>query len=118
MYSMNSNDMTVSVAAKLQISCSAIAAGTLLFAISFATAGHAQSTGVAACDDFLEKYTTCVTSKLPAAAQGTYKAQLDQTRKMWLDMAKNPGAKSAMEASCKQTMNTMKTALASYGCSF
>jgi hypothetical protein len=118
MQSINSNDMAVSVTTKRQISRSAIVAGALLFAISFTTTGHAQSTGVAACDDFLEKYTTCVTSKLPAAAQSTYKAQLDQTRKMWLDMAKNPGAKSAMEASCKQTMDTMKTALSSYGCSF
>ena len=84
----------------------------------FASTCHAESTGVAACDDFLEKYTTCVTSKIPAAAQSAYKAQLDQTRKMWVDMGKNVGAKPAMEASCKQTMNTMKTALASYGCSF
>jgi hypothetical protein len=97
---------------------SATIIGAMLFAVSFTATGHAQTTGVAACDEFLEKYTTCVTSKLPAAAQSTYKAQLDQTRKMWLDMAKNSGAKAAMEASCKQTMETMKTALASYGCSF
>jgi|SRR5688572_1348712 hypothetical protein len=84
----------------------------------FASTSHAESTGVAVCDDFLEKYTACVTSKIPAAAQSAYKAQLDQTRKMWVDMGKNAGARPAMEASCKQTMDTMKTALASYGCSF
>ena len=67
-----------------------------LFVIAVAGPARAQSTGIAACDDFLTKYDTCVTSKLPEAQRATYKAQLDQTRKTWLDMAKNPSAKSAM----------------------
>jgi hypothetical protein len=96
----------------------AMAAFAIISASLFASTCHAESTGVSVCDDFLEKYTTCVTSKIPVAAQSAYKAQLDQTRKMWVDMGKNAGAKPAMEASCKQTMDTMKTALASYGCSF
>ena len=79
---------------------------------------RAQSTGIAACDDFLQKYDTCVTSKLPEAQRATYKAQLDQTRKMWLDMAKNPSAKSTMEGTCKQTTDAMKASLQSFGCSF
>ena len=91
--------------------------GAALLASATATA-NAQSTGVAACDDFLAKYDTCVTSKLPEAQRATYKAQLDQTRKSWVDMSKNPAAKSAMEASCKQTLDAMKTALQAYGCTF
>jgi hypothetical protein len=79
---------------------------------------HAQSTGVAACDDFLTKYDTCVVSKIPAEQRATYKTQLDQTRKAWVDMSKNAGAKAAMEASCKQTTEAMKTSLAAFGCSF
>src|SRR4029078_1088582 len=69
-------------------------------------------------DDFLTKYDTCVTSKLPEAQRATYKAQLDQTRKAWLDMAKNPSAKPAMEQSCKQTSDAMKASVQSFGCSF
>jgi len=45
-------------------------------------------------------------------------SQLDQTRKMWVDMAKNPSAKSTMEGTCKQTMDAIKTSLQSFGCSF
>lgn len=82
------------------------------------TVAHAQSTGVAACDDFLTKYDSCVVSKIPAEQRAMYKTQLDQTRKAWVDMSKNPGAKGAMEASCKQTMDAMKTSLAAFGCSF
>ena len=65
-------------------------AGAALLTIAVAGPARAQSTGIAACDDFLQKYDTCVTSKLPEAQRATYKAQLDQTRKMWVDMAKNP----------------------------
>ena len=92
--------------------------GAALFAIAVAGPARAQSTGIAACDDFLQKYDTCVTSKLPEAQRATYKAQLDQTRKMWLDMAKNPSAKSTMEGTCKQTMDAIKASLQSAGCSF
>ena len=91
--------------------------GAALLAIATAPA-HAQSTGIAACDEFLTKYDACVTSKLPEAQRATYKAQLDQTRKTWVDLSKNPATKSTMEATCKQTMDAMKTALPGYGCSF
>jgi len=91
-------------------------AGLALLAV--VTAAHAQSTGIAACDDFLAKYDTCVASKIPEAQRTMFKTQLDQTRKTWVDMAKNPSAKSVMEATCKQTMDAIKTSLQSFGCSF
>jgi hypothetical protein len=91
--------------------------GAAFLAIATVTA-QAQSTGIKTCDDFLAKYDTCVTSKMPAEARATYKAQLDQMRKSWADMAKNPATKSTMEASCKQSMDATKTALQGYGCSF
>ena len=94
------------------------AAGAVLLVMAVAGPARAQSVGIAVCDDFLTKYDTCVTSKLPEAQRATYKAQLDQTRKTWLDMAKNPSAKSTMEQSCKQTMDAMKASLQSFGCSF
>ena len=81
-------------------------------------AAHAQSTGIATCDDFLTKYDACVASKIPEAQRATFKTQLDTTRKAWVDMSKNPTAKPTMEAACKQTMDAMKTSLSAYGCSF
>ena len=93
-------------------------AGAALLTIAVAGPARAQSTGIAACDDFLQKYDVCVTSKLPEAQRATYKAQLDQTRKSWVDMSKNPQTKSALEAACKQSMDVIKTSLQAYGCSF
>ena len=82
------------------------------------TAAQAQSTGVAACDDFLTKYDSCVVSKIPAEQRTMYKTQIDQTRKAWVDLAKNPSAKTTMEATCKQTLDATKASLTAYGCSF
>jgi hypothetical protein len=79
---------------------------------------QAQSTGIAACDDFLTKYDACVVSKVPEAQRAMYKTQLDQTRKAWLDMSKNPTTKGTMEATCKQTMDATKPSLSALGCTF
>jgi hypothetical protein len=82
------------------------------------TAASAQTTGVATCDDFLKKYEACVTGKVPAAQRATFQTQLDQTRKTWTELAKNPQTKAVLEGSCKQTIEQMKTAMQSFGCSF
>lgn len=93
-----------------------LAAGIALLA-GVATA-HAQSTGIAPCDDFLTKYDACVGSKVPEAQRATYKTQIDQTRKTWIDMAKNPSTKATMEATCKQTLDATKASLTALGCTF
>ena len=93
-----------------------LAAGIALLA--GVTTAHAQSTGIAACDDFLTKYDACVVSKVPEAQRAMYKTQIDQTRKAWIDLAKNPSAKTTMEATCKQTLDATKASLTAYGCSF
>jgi hypothetical protein len=94
-----------------------LAAGIALLA-GVTTTAHAQSTGIAACDDFLTKYDACVVSKVPEAQRAMYKTQIDQTRKAWVDLAKNPSAKTTMEATCKQTLDATKASLTAYGCSF
>jgi hypothetical protein len=78
----------------------------------------AQTTGVAACDDFLKKYEACVTSKVPAAQKTVFKGQLDQMRKAWSDAAKVPGAKATLEGTCKQSADQMKASMSAFGCSF
>jgi len=95
-----------------------LAVGIGLLMAGTVSSAQAQSTGIAACDDFLTKWDTCITSKLPAAQRGAYQAQIDQSRKLWLDAAKNPATKATVEATCKQTSDAMKTALQGLGCSF
>jgi len=97
---------------------SIIIIGTTFTMMAAVTTAHAQSTGIATCDDFLTKYDACIVSKMPAAEQATFRSQLDQTRKAWMDMAKNPSVKSTLETTCKQTMDAIKASLQAYGCSF
>jgi hypothetical protein len=82
------------------------------------TAAHAQGTGIASCDDFLTRYDSCVVSKIPAEQRAMYKTQIDQTRKAWIDMSKNPSTKATMEATCKQTLDATKASLTALGCTF
>jgi hypothetical protein len=78
----------------------------------------AQTTGIAACDDFLKKYEACVTSKIPAAQKTTFQAQLDQMRKAWAEAAKNAAAKATLESTCAQSAEQMKAAMSGFGCTF
>jgi hypothetical protein len=95
---------------------SAVIATSAMVVLS--TGLSAQTTGIAACDDFLKKYEACVTSKIPAAQKATFQGQLDQMRKAWSDAAKAPGAKAGLEGACKQSAEQMKASMSAFGCSF
>ena len=75
-------------------------AGAALLTIAVAGSARAQSTGIAACDDFLTKYDTCVTSKLPEAQRATTRRN-SITRRcglIWQDYI----SEATMEGTCKQ----------------
>jgi hypothetical protein len=59
-----------------------------------------------------------IVSKVPEAQRAMYKTQIDQTRKAWVDMAKNPSTKATMESTCKQTLDATKASLTALGCTF
>ena len=77
-----------------------------------------EMVGVPACDDFLAKYEACVSGKIPAAQQPTFKSSVDQMRASWAAAAKNPNAKPALEAACRQSVEHIKASTAAYGCAF
>jgi hypothetical protein len=93
-----------------------IAAASMLMSLS--TGLSAQTTGIAACDDFLTKYETCVATKVPGAQRTMFQGQFDQMRKAWSDAAKNPGAKAGLEGACKQAAEQVKIAMSGFGCAF
>jgi hypothetical protein len=95
---------------------SAVTAASVFLILS--TGLSAQTTGIAACDDFLKKYEACVTSKIPAAQKATFQTQLDQMRKAWSDAAKNAAAKPTLESSCRQSAEQMKASMSAFGCTF
>ncbi len=99
----------------------AVAAGAcalVIMSTTMSTGLGAQTTGIAACDDFLKKYEACVSSKVPDAQKATFQGSLDQMRKAWSDAAKNPSSKAAIEGACKQSAEQTKAALSGLGCTF
>lgn len=94
----------------------AVTATSALLLLS--TGLSAQTTGIAACDDFLKKYEACVSAKVPAAQRSAFQGQFEQMRKAWSDAAKNPNAKATLESACKQSAEQTKAAMSSFGCTF
>ena len=82
------------------------------------TSSSGGDVGVAACDDFLKKYEACVSGKVPAAAQATFKTSLDTWRSSWKKLAETPQGKAGLETACKSALDQAKTSLASYNCSW
>ena len=73
----------------------ALIAAVATATIMVSTGLSAQTLGIAACDDLLEKYETCVTSQVGAAQRATFQGQFDQGRKAWSDTAKDPNTRQA-----------------------
>lgn len=82
------------------------------------TASSGDKVGVAECDDFLAKYETCVSGKVPAAAQATFKSSIETWRNSWRELAKTPQGKAGLAQACKSASEQAKTSLSSYGCSW
>ena len=78
----------------------------------------ADKVGIAACDNYLDKYQACVANKVPEAARASFEQSLGATRASWKSMASNSATASSLDAACKQATDAAKQAMSSYGCSF
>ncbi len=74
--------------------------------------------GVAECDEFIQKYETCVNSKVPETARSMVKANLDSMRNAWKKAAETPQGKAGLATGCKQALENAKTTMGGYGCSW
>ena len=82
------------------------------------TASTGEKIGVAECDDFITKYEACVTGKVPAAQQATFKSSIEQWRSSWKKLADNPQTKGTLAGVCKSSLDQAKASLAAYGCTW
>jgi hypothetical protein len=74
--------------------------------------------GVAECDDYLTKYEACIRNKVPAAAQSQYESAFTAARNGYKSAASTPQGKAALAQACKQALETTKTSLASFNCTW
>lgn len=96
----------------------ATTAATPAAATPAANTSAAGDIGVAECDDFLKKYETCVSGKVPAAAQATFKTSLDTWRSSWKQLASTAQGKAGLAQACRAAADQAKTSLSSYGCAW
>jgi hypothetical protein len=82
------------------------------------TASTGDKIGVPECDDYLDKYETCVSSKVPEAARAQYQSTLAQTRKSWRDLAANPQTKASLAQACKTATESARQTMKALGCEF
>lgn len=71
-------------------------------------------TGVAECDQYLEKVYACISDKVPEAQRDMMKQGIEQSKAGWSAVTD----KTALAAQCKTAMDQAKTAYAAMGCSF
>ncbi len=77
-----------------------------------------EKIGVPECDEFIAAYDACVSSKVPEAARAQYKTAIEQWRSSWRKLAANPNTKATLAAACKQSAESARASMKSYGCTF
>ena len=82
------------------------------------TASAGEKIGVPECDDFIAAYDACVSSKVPETARAQYKTAIAQWRSSWSKLAANPNTKATLAAACKQSAESARASMKSYGCTF
>jgi hypothetical protein len=83
-----------------------------------APAAAAGDIGVPECDDYVKKYQACIDGKVPETARATVLQAFDQTKATWKQAASTPQGKAGLAAGCKTALDTAKTAMGAYGCTW
>jgi hypothetical protein len=94
------------------------AAAAILVLSPAASVRAADSTGIAACDDFFAKYEACIKDKAPADKHAAAPSALDPTRQPVIQMGKDPATKPQAESVCTQIMASVKPHMTEIGCAF
>ena len=82
------------------------------------TASTSDKIGVPECDEFIAKYESCVSGKVPEVARAQYQSAVKQWKESWKKLAENPQTKGSLTAACKQAAEQQAAALKSFGCTF
>jgi hypothetical protein len=74
----------------------------------------AVNTGVAECDDYLNKVYACISDKVPEAQRDMMKQGIEQSKASWAAVTD----KAALAAQCKTAMDQAKASFGAMGCTF
>lgn len=75
-----------------------------------------DSVGVPECDNYITKYTACVSGKVPEASRAQLQASLDQMRASWKQAASTDAGKAGLAQACTAASDAAKQSMAAFGC--
>ena len=80
--------------------------------------GASAQVGVAECDTFITAYENCVNAKVPEAARAQFRTTMTTWRTEWKKLADNPQTRPTLVNVCKTQMETARTQMKAYNCTF
>jgi hypothetical protein len=83
-----------------------------------ANAPVAEKVGIAECDNFINAYETCVSSKVPEAARASLKTSITTWRTEWKKLADNPQTRGTLAAACTRQREQTIAAMKAYNCTW
>ena len=83
-----------------------------------ANAPVAEKVGIAECDNFINAYETCVSSKVPEAARANLRTSVATWRTEWKKLADNPQTRGTLAAACKTQRDATVNAMKAYNCTW
>jgi hypothetical protein len=82
------------------------------------TTASATQVGVAECDNFLNAYETCITTKVPEAARAQFQTTMTTWRTEWKKLAENPQTRAGLVNACKMQIEAARNSMKAYNCTF
>ena len=80
--------------------------------------GATAQVGVAECDTFITAYENCVTTKVPEAARAQFRSSIATWRTEWKKLADNPQTRGTLASVCKTQLESARTQMKAYNCTF
>jgi hypothetical protein len=77
-----------------------------------------DAVGIADCDDYLAKYSRCVDDQVPQERRTAFEENTKRTRATWKAMAANPGARPGLGQACRLALDTARTTMQQYHCTW
>lgn len=72
--------------------------------------------GVAECDEYLVKFSRCITENAPEAARAQMREAMRSSAEAWREIAADPTARAALTEGCRAALDAGRQAATSMGC--
>jgi len=72
--------------------------------------------GVKECDEYLKKYTECVSTRVPEQVRAAMVAAIEESKSQWKVATLTAEGRAGLAQSCTQALQAAKASLQAYGC--